>query len=51
MRWSERQLAMLREMGVPSFWPVAPQAEPLPGEAPRGAPQGGHRGEPGWALE
>ena len=33
MRWSERQLAMLREMGVPSFWPVAPQAEPLPGVA------------------
>lgn len=41
MRWSERQLAMLREMGVPSFWPVAPHAEPLPGvaAAPVGAPE------------
>ena len=32
MRWSERQLAMLREMGVPPFWPQArAEAEP---EAP-----------------
>ena len=27
MRWSERQQAMLREMGVPPFWPQTP-AEP-----------------------
>lgn len=26
MRWSERQRAMLREMGIPPFWPV--EAEP-----------------------
>ena len=35
MRWSERQRAMLREMGIPPFWPVeiepvAPVAEPDP---------------------
>ena len=24
MRWTERQRAMLREMGVPAFWPVEP---------------------------
>ncbi len=27
MRWSERQRAMLREMGIPPFWPV--EAEPV----------------------
>ena len=30
MRWSERQLAMLREMGIPPFWPHA-RAEAEPG--------------------
>ena len=30
MRWSERQLAMLREMGIPPFWPQA-RAEAEPG--------------------
>lgn len=41
MRWTDRQLAMLREMGVPPFWPVAPaEAAPVadpaapPAEAP-----------------
>jgi len=28
MRWTDRQLAMLREMGVPPFWPTEPQAAP-----------------------
>lgn len=43
MRWSERQLAMLREIGVPPFWPTTaapatapPAAAPPPG--PRHAP-------------
>ncbi|MBP7503487.1 MAG: hypothetical protein KA784_11960, partial [Aquabacterium sp.] len=26
MRWTERQRAMLREIGVPAFWPVEPDA-------------------------
>lgn len=26
MRWTDRQLAMLREMGVPPFWPTEPEA-------------------------
>lgn len=26
MSWSERQRAMLREMGIPAFWPVPPEA-------------------------
>ncbi|MDO9005163.1 MAG: uracil-DNA glycosylase [Aquabacterium sp.] len=26
MTWSERQRAMLREMGIPAFWPVPPDA-------------------------
>ena len=30
MRWSERQLAMLREMGIPPFWPQA-RADAEPG--------------------
>ncbi|RZL01440.1 MAG: uracil-DNA glycosylase, partial [Rubrivivax sp.] len=32
MSWSERQRAMLREMGIPAFWPVPPEApaEALP---------------------
>lgn len=30
-RWSERQVAMLREMGVQHFWPLQPEAQP---EAP-----------------
>ena len=46
MRWSERQLAMLREMGVGAFWPVAAQGEAAgaqavaaqPAEAPATAP-------------
>jgi uracil-DNA glycosylase family 4 len=31
MRWTERQRAMLREMGVPPFWPqeAAPEPEPV----------------------
>ncbi|HEX5311442.1 uracil-DNA glycosylase [Aquabacterium sp.] len=33
MRWSERQRAMLREMGIPPFWPV--EAEPV--EVPQAA--------------
>ena len=28
MRWTEQQLAMLREMGVPPFWPQTPVGEP-----------------------
>lgn len=27
MRWTDRQLAMLREMGVPPFWPTEPVAD------------------------
>lgn len=27
-RWSERQVAMLREMGVQHFWPLQPEAQP-----------------------
>ncbi|MCH8178719.1 MAG: uracil-DNA glycosylase [Proteobacteria bacterium] len=34
MRWTERQLAMLREMGVPSFWPVTPAEAGLAPAAP-----------------
>jgi DNA polymerase len=34
MRWTERQLAMLREMGVTAFWPVQPAAA-LPSAAPQ----------------
>ena len=29
-RWSERQVAMLREMGVQHFWPLQPEAEASP---------------------
>ena len=29
MRWTERQRAMLREMGVPAFWPVEPTEQVL----------------------
>lgn len=36
MRWTDRQLAMLREMGVPPFWPTAPVAAPV--IAPHDAP-------------
>lgn len=32
MSWSERQRAMLREMGIPAFWPVPPEG--APDEAP-----------------
>jgi len=43
MRWTDRQLAMLREMGVPPFWPVEPEAAAVaavaaPAAAPRVAP-------------
>ncbi|MEK6668779.1 MAG: uracil-DNA glycosylase [Pseudomonadota bacterium] len=38
MRWTERQLAMLREMGVPPFWPTAPVAA-APQDAPQDAPR------------
>jgi DNA polymerase len=35
MRWTERQRAMLREMGIPPFWPDEPAAlEPAPIPAP-----------------
>jgi len=39
MRWTERQLAMLREMGVPPFWPTEPVAAPagVPVAAPAAA--------------
>lgn len=33
MSWSERQRAMLREMGIPAFWPVPPEAPEAPAEA------------------
>lgn len=32
MRWTERQRAMLREIGIPAFWPE--EAEAVPAEAP-----------------
>jgi uracil-DNA glycosylase family 4 len=35
MRWTERQRAMLREMGIPPFWPV--ETEPPPAAAEAGA--------------
>ncbi len=34
MRWTERQLAMLREMGVPPFWPAEPVAAAVATPAP-----------------
>ena len=34
MRWTERQLAMLREMGVPPFWPTEPVAAAVATPAP-----------------
>ncbi len=34
MRWTERQLAMLREMGVPPFWPTEPVAVAVATPAP-----------------
>lgn len=33
MSWSDRQRAMLREMGIPAFWPVPPEAPPTEAEA------------------
>ncbi|MFT3858357.1 MAG: uracil-DNA glycosylase [Aquabacterium sp.] len=30
MRWTERQRAMLREMGIPSFWPEEPAPVQMP---------------------
>ena len=33
MRWSERQRAMLREMGVPAFWPVEATQAATPEDA------------------
>lgn len=40
MRWSERQRAMLREMGIPPFWPQEPEpvAEPVPVAPPAARP-------------
>lgn len=40
MRWTDRQLAMLREMGVPPFWPTEPVAAAVaaPVIAPHDAP-------------
>lgn len=32
MRWTERQLAMLKEMGVAAFWPIQPAPVALPAE-------------------
>ncbi len=49
MRWTERQQAMLREMGVPSFWPTAPatpEAPPLPGPEAAPAPQASPQSPP-----
>ena len=49
MRWSERQLAMLREMGVASFWPVssaAPAAPAAPAASAVAAPP-----EPAASIE
>ena len=38
-RWSDRQVAMLREMGVQNFWPLQPEAEvPAPAAAPASVP-------------
>ena len=34
MSWSERQRAMLREMGIPAFWPVPPAPPEVSVEAP-----------------
>ena len=36
-RWSERQVAMLREMGVQHFWPLQPEAEAPASAAPHAA--------------
>ena len=38
MRWTERQLAMLKEMGVTSFWPVASTPSAADAAPPGGAP-------------
>lgn len=41
MRWTERQHAMLREMGIPAFWPVMPAVPDVPtalADAPVPAP-------------
>jgi uracil-DNA glycosylase len=40
-RWPERQLAMLREMGVQHFWPLAPteQAQPVRAPVPPPSPE------------
>ncbi|MFN3617763.1 MAG: uracil-DNA glycosylase family protein [Aquabacterium sp.] len=52
MRWSERQLAMLREMGIPPFWPqVRAEAEPaapvaVAEEAERAQPPSERPGRP-----
>ena len=47
MRWSERQRAMLREMGIPPFWPV--EAEPaaeVPQSVPAAEPVAAHAALP-----
>ena len=47
MRWSERQRAMLREMGIPPFWPV--EAEPaaeVPPSVPAAEPVAAHAALP-----
>lgn len=36
-RWSDRQVAMLREMGVQNFWPLQPEAEAPASAAPPAA--------------
>jgi hypothetical protein len=36
-RWSDRQVAMLREMGVQHFWPLQPEAEAPASAAPPAA--------------
>lgn len=42
MRWTERQLAMLKEMGVAAFWPLPSQpAAGAPDATPAGRPQAG----------
>jgi uracil-DNA glycosylase family 4 len=38
MRWTERQRAMLREMGIPPFWPVPDEPPPAAAQSAMAAP-------------
>jgi len=50
MRWTERQIAMLKEMGVAAFWPLAPRPVDPPAEqAPHDAERAQGRADPGHA--